>query len=166
MLPPASTDEQVDIYEDNFLEVALDNLSEPVRAADGFTFTQQYIQGLPPKQRSTFGDPALIQANIFYRKWLWEEMQRLRTAGFSVTDALKRVDLVKPGTVLKDGRSDQGWGAYRTLVLTLFGRPGGIMALVKDVMLRHRATPADQWRNARDQNRVSHLVILGAVCMN
>lgn len=158
MLLPVSTDQQIELYEDESLDVDSDEPSELARAADGFIFAPHSIRSLPAKQAPSFSDPAIIQANIFYGEWLWGEIKHFRTMGYSIAEALKRVDLVKPGTALKDGRSDQGWGAYRTLVLTLFGRPGGIMAQVKDVMHRHRATPMDAWRSARDQNRVSQLI--------
>ncbi|KAG9088385.1 hypothetical protein FRC06_002056, partial [Ceratobasidium sp. 370] len=52
-----------------------------------------------------------------------------------------------------DGQTDEGWGAYRLLTLVLLGRPGGIMDLAKEVMVCHRATPAEQWRAPCDENR-------------
>lgn len=155
-LPPMATDEQLQLYEDESLDVDLeDPTTSPVTAGDGFCFSKDTAVGLCPTHAAAFTDHSLVQANRFYRHWFWGEITRLRALKFTVPEAIQRVDLVGAKTALKDGRTDEGWGAYRQLTLASLHRPGGIMDLAEEVMARHRATPAEQWRAACDENRVS-----------
>lgn len=158
MLLPLKTDRQLRLYEDESPDPDTDTSSEPVEAGDGFSFAQLDVSRLPVTQAPAFTDEALIQANTFYRDWIRGELRRLRCQGHLTADGLKLVDLVGPKTILESGRTDGGWRAYRTLVLALFARSGGIMQQVKEVLVRHRATPAHQWREDRDENRVSACV--------
>ncbi|KAB5587462.1 SNF2-related protein [Ceratobasidium theobromae] len=153
-LLPLSVDEEPHPYEDELPDVGNDSASKLHAAArDGFKFSQDALKGLTQAQIATLSDASLVQANHFYHSWLWAEVKRQRALGYSIQDAVKRIDLVGTKTVLKDGRTDGGWKAYRLLILTLLNRSGGIMDITEDAMVSHRATPAERWRDARDENR-------------
>ncbi|KAG8736724.1 hypothetical protein FRC10_009033, partial [Ceratobasidium sp. 414] len=155
-LLPLATDQQTELFEDEPLDVDVDVedlTTSPVAAGDGLCFPKNAGAGLPPVRAAAFANNLVVRANHFYRGWLWTEITRLRALKYTVPEAIKRVDLVGPRTVLKDGRTDEGWGAYRQLTLASLHRPGGIMDLAKETMVRHRATPAEQWRDTRDENR-------------
>ncbi|KAG8711489.1 hypothetical protein FRC08_015832 [Ceratobasidium sp. 394] len=153
-LCPMATDEQLQLYEDESLDVDLENSSSlPVTAGDGLCFLGDFDKWLTTEQLSHFTETALLKANTFYREWIWGEIRRFRALGYGVPEALKRIDLVGPKTVLPEGRTDDGWNAYRQIILAAVDRNGGILDLAKQAMERHRATPAERWRDARDENR-------------
>ncbi|KAG9098557.1 hypothetical protein FRC06_006228 [Ceratobasidium sp. 370] len=153
-LCPMATDEQLQLYQDESVDIDLENAGTlPVAAADGFCFSEAVNQWLAGGRASLVSDEALLQANHFYRDWFWGEIVRLRGLNFTVPQAIQRVDLVGPGTILPEGRTDEGWWAYRQLILAVVDRPGGILDLAKHAMEQHRATPAERWRDARDENR-------------
>ncbi|KAB5587686.1 hypothetical protein CTheo_8873 [Ceratobasidium theobromae] len=154
LLPPLSTDEPLQSFEDEYPNVDKAAKSKPhVEAANGFQFTQSVLSNFPSGQASAFSADSLAQANHFYGTWFWAEIKRQRVLGYSAHDAVKRIDLVHAKTILKGERTDEGWQAYRRLVLALLGRTGGVMSLAAEAMVRHRATPAECWRDARDENR-------------
>jgi hypothetical protein len=156
LLSPLASDEQLQLYDDESLDVdGHPRRGLSTEAGQGFQFSQDAAASLGSTGASVLSDDSQRQANHFYRTWFWAEIKRLRALKYDVPQAVKRVDLASPKTILNDGRTDEGWLAYRQLILVLLNRPGGVMRLVEDTMVRHRATPAERWRDARDENRVS-----------
>ncbi|KAG8736072.1 hypothetical protein FRC10_009728 [Ceratobasidium sp. 414] len=132
-------DQQTELFKDQPLDIDIDieDLTTcAVTAGNGLSFPEDVGAGLPPMC------------------WLWTEITQLQALNYTVPEAIKQVDLVGPRTVLKDGWTDEGWGAYRQLTLASLHQPGRIMDLAKETMVHYCTTPAEQRRrDAHDENR-------------
>ncbi|KAG8739125.1 hypothetical protein FRC10_006123 [Ceratobasidium sp. 414] len=119
--------------------------------ADGFVLSSAAVSSLPPAKAKKLSGVSLLRATSFVDGYLKGRALEGVNGKRKVEWVMARLDLRNPKTVAKQGGGDNFWGDYREVVLTLLNRPGGIMSIVAEAMVRHRATPAEALRDRREE---------------
>ncbi|KAG9098672.1 hypothetical protein FRC06_006082 [Ceratobasidium sp. 370] len=122
-------------------------------AANGFVLSPAAIKSLSPAKQEELSDTTLLRAGSFMDNYLRKRALKAILEKWGVDWVMARLDLRRPTAAPPEKGEDNFWAAYRTVVLALFNRTGGIISIVADVMARHRATPVEALRDRREAAR-------------
>lgn len=140
--------------DEDVVDIGSNSAVPTASAADGFVFSPNTLKTVGAVTRQILLDPRTTQGAGSFMQSFWEQSCRDNKRGHSVdyTMATLPKDLGKDPT-----RGWSGYGDYRTVVLAMFNRKGGVAATVDQIMTRLGYTPIDQWKADRDVNRVRDL---------
>jgi hypothetical protein len=120
-----------------------DYQAEWADAADGFALSKDAVSAIRRAQLPSVSDHAVLKAASFFESFFID----------CVCPAIHQNQSAKSAIVKPQTRTY--FEDFRELVLTMLGRPGGVMAIVQEVMTDRGATPEHAWKDAREANRVS-----------
>jgi hypothetical protein len=123
---------------------------------DGFVFSKQALSTLQNAKLKVVTDGlTVMQAerfmNYFWTTWRGDCVYN-RPVEFTISS-------LPAERASSESLSQEGYAAYRDVVLAMLNRRGGVLATVEEVMVQLRVTPAELWKDDRDTNRVSEVLL-------
>ncbi|KAF8737155.1 hypothetical protein RHS02_06170, partial [Rhizoctonia solani] len=116
----------------------------------GFAVPEAVLRSVTENRRKALGLEERHAAERFLQ-YFWSTWKEDYARGTPIKETIKST--ARGGK--RGGPDSYGYTAYRSLVLAMINRKGGVMSQVEDILTRIGATPADIWKDDRSLNRVS-----------
>ncbi|KAF8690278.1 helicase, partial [Rhizoctonia solani] len=136
-------------YEDLEIDVVGDADPELDASKDsGFAVPEAVLRSVTENRRKALGLEERHAAERFLQ-YFWSTWKEDYARGTPIKETIKST--ARGGK--RGGPDSYGYTAYRSLVLAMINRKGGVMSQVEDILTRIGATPADIWKDDRSLNR-------------
>ncbi|GAB1526338.1 hypothetical protein RhiTH_009505 [Rhizoctonia solani] len=140
---------QYEEYEDLEIDVVGDADPELDASKDsGFAVPEAVLRSVTKNRRKALGLEERHAAERFLQ-YFWSTWKEDYARGTPIRETIKST--ARGGK--RGGPDSYGYTAYRSLVLAMINRKGGVMSQVEDILTRIGATPADIWKDNRSLNR-------------
>ncbi|GAB1528076.1 hypothetical protein RhiTH_011267 [Rhizoctonia solani] len=151
---------QYEEYKDLEIDVVGDADPELDASKDsGFAVPEAVLRSVTKNRRKALGLEERHAAERFLQ-YFWSTWKEDYARGTPIRETIKST--ARGGK--RGGPDSYGYTAYRSLVLAMINRKGGVMSQVEDILTRIGATPADIWKDNRSLNRERPARLKSVMC--